>query len=259
MELNAFLRSYRSTPHSSTKAAPADLLFMRPNHCRLPKYQPKVEPAVEMAEAQAHDADSKAKMKHYSDRRRNAKAHNFVEGNFVLLDKTKGKKIWSKKQHKYDIDPWVVTAIKGPMVTAMAQNGRELTRDASWFKRCTSKALIKSPLEVEPELHSGPEPEPRDERERRSVNPQISSDIDAVEAPSNDSLAPTATPRTHTSIASYAEAESRQSQTSSHETSRPAPPSPNHPFPQQQRKSSRIAKPVDRFEIKHAVRGEGLR
>ena len=36
-ELNRFLRSYRSTPHSSTGVAPATLLFREPNLCRLPR------------------------------------------------------------------------------------------------------------------------------------------------------------------------------------------------------------------------------
>jgi hypothetical protein len=47
-----------------------------------------------MVVAQAHEAKSKAKMKCYSDQRRNAKPHSFATGDCVLLDQTKGKKIY---------------------------------------------------------------------------------------------------------------------------------------------------------------------
>ena len=66
----------------------------------------------------------------------------------VICHQTKSKKIWSKKHQLYDSEPLVATAIKGSMVTAIGRNGREIVRDASWFKRCTSGALIRSPLEV---------------------------------------------------------------------------------------------------------------
>ena len=63
----------------------------------------------------------------------------------------------------YDSGPLVVTATKGSMVTVMARNSREMDRDASWFKRCTSDALVKSPLEVEPELQSSRNETPADQ------------------------------------------------------------------------------------------------
>jgi hypothetical protein len=259
LELNAFLRSYRSTPHSSTNAAPADLLFKRPNHCRLPRYQAKCEPEPEMVEAQARDAESKAKMKHYGDKRRNAKPHSFAAGEFVLLDQTKGKKIWSKKQHLYDSGPLVVTATKGSMVTVMARNGREIVRDASWFKRCTSDALIKSPLEVEPELQANRNQVPMAQDPVPATDPQETGDQDPQQGPSNDSFASNTAPSPPAATETYAGVTSRPSLATNRATPRLAQPSPNQATHQQQRRTARAPKPVDRFEVKHAARGQGLR
>ncbi len=206
-----------------------------------------------MTQAQARDVESKAKIKHYGDKRRNAKPHSFVVGDSVLLDQTKNKKIWPKKHHLYDSSPLVVTATKGSMVTVMARNGRVLTRDASWFKRCTSDALLKSPLEVEPELQEDNHPSPY------TPTPEPASDW---EKPANDQQASFAEPSVSTATsapaASFAEVASRPLQATDHAAPHLNPPSPNQTAPQQ-RRTTRAAKPVDRFTVKHAARGQGLR
>ena len=145
-ELNAFLRSYRSSPHASTGAAPAALLFRQPNLCRLPKLQKPSDidnRPSDITRAMSQDAKSKSIMKRYADERRRAKQHSFDVGDEVLLDESKSKTMRNKKKHRFSRQPFVVRAVKGSMVTA-ERNGSELVRDASFFKRCTATALTQS-------------------------------------------------------------------------------------------------------------------
>ena len=79
-ELNALLRSYRSTPHSTTGKAPAELLFANSNHCRLPRTRPACAPTREMSEAIESDARAKQAMAEYADKRRGATNHDFSVG-----------------------------------------------------------------------------------------------------------------------------------------------------------------------------------
>ena len=68
-ELYKYLRYYRATPHSSTRRAPAVLLFNREIRTRLPSYQ---EPAQDHKLRQQHDM-SKAVQKAYKDAKSNVK------------------------------------------------------------------------------------------------------------------------------------------------------------------------------------------
>jgi hypothetical protein len=56
LELNALLPSHQSTQHPLANAAPVDLMLKRSNH--LPKHQARCEPAQEIVETQARDAEA---------------------------------------------------------------------------------------------------------------------------------------------------------------------------------------------------------
>ena len=75
-------------------------------------------------------------MKQYSDKTRNAKAHELKS---ALL--ARDEKIRSKKSNRFLEQPWTVEGIKGSMISIVEANGRKLTRDASRLKLCTSAAL----------------------------------------------------------------------------------------------------------------------
>ena len=67
-DLNAFLRSYRNSPHGSKRVLPASLIFKCSNSCKLPT---KVEekPMTELeAKANKSNIKAKGKMKQYYDR-----------------------------------------------------------------------------------------------------------------------------------------------------------------------------------------------
>ena len=75
-ELNSFLRSYRNVPHSSTKIAPADLIFVNSNSSKLPNLV-KSNPSNDLVnKARTNDIKAKQQMKGYADAKRGAREHD---------------------------------------------------------------------------------------------------------------------------------------------------------------------------------------
>ena len=131
-ELNSFLRNYRSTPHSSTGVAPSILLFGTNRTNRLPSI---IEDARSFDEFKAiaieRDHLSKRKSKRYTDQKRKAKMHNFKIGEIVIIR----QKRQNKFSTMYDQIKYVITNIKGSMITVKADDGRQFSRNAERFKR----------------------------------------------------------------------------------------------------------------------------
>ena len=128
-ELYKYLRHYRATPHSTTKKAPAELLFNREIRTRLPSLQ---EPAQNIQVQEAHD-QAKAKQKAYKDAKANVKPHEIRVGDKVLLIQKE-----SKTQSRYDPDPYTVTEVRGHQITAVRGNKTRL-RDAKLFKKVSAE------------------------------------------------------------------------------------------------------------------------
>ena len=71
LEINRHLRSFRTTPHPTTGAIPAELLFGRKISSIIPDLRP--DPALsrqDIVQARARDKEAKEKMKMYKDRGR---------------------------------------------------------------------------------------------------------------------------------------------------------------------------------------------
>ena len=132
--LNMYAMSYRSTPHSSTGVPPSTLLFGENRTNRLPTVVEETKSSESMQKARENDARAKAKAKAYTDRKRQAKSHDLAVGDSVLFR----QKRTSKTMPKFSEETFTVIAVKGPMISVKADNGREFTRDASKFKRYTS-------------------------------------------------------------------------------------------------------------------------
>ena len=133
-ELNSFLRSYRNTPHGSTKATPAELIFKRSNSSKLPNKFDQFEIQEEKTvKARRNDLESKNKMKEYSDKKRRAVNHSFKTNDKVILDQIKDKKISNKIKSRFADELWTVKQVKGSLIT-IESNGRELTRNCSFLK-----------------------------------------------------------------------------------------------------------------------------
>ncbi len=138
-ELISFLRAYRNTPHSSTNKSPAQLLFINSITSRLPYISTKLPShhSNSIKFAKIFDEYSKHKMKSYADKRRKATHHNFRVGDKVIYHQL-NKKIQNKYLNKFSSIEYKIRNIKGSMITVVDSNGREFTRNSSFFKTISS-------------------------------------------------------------------------------------------------------------------------
>ena len=130
LDLNRHLRSFRSTPHPTTGAIPAELLFGRKVRTIFPDLRP--DPAgdrEDIVAARDKDRQSKVKMKQYKDNHRNVKPHTIAIGDRVLL-----KQKSTKKHPPHDPDPYSVVDVQGTQITAV-RHGATKTRDSQRFKK----------------------------------------------------------------------------------------------------------------------------
>lgn len=127
--LNTFLREYRSTPHSTTEASPAELMFQRKIYTKIPILSNIVENTSDHV-IRIRDRTAKAKMKQNADVRHCAKPNALKIGDTVLYQQPKRNKLTTS----YNSDPHTVTHLKGSMVTA-SNKGHSITRNSSLFKK----------------------------------------------------------------------------------------------------------------------------
>ena len=134
LELNFFLAAYRSTPHSSTKVAPASLIFRYATTSRLSSLQlPSLFSSQSIdIKAQIHDAQSKQIMKYEINKRLHVNQNTLKVGDLVLYEPP-SLKIKNKLQPKRYLDPYKITAINNSAVTATSGN-HAITRNCSHFK-----------------------------------------------------------------------------------------------------------------------------
>ena len=130
-ELYKLLRQYRATPHPSTGKPPAELLFNRPYHTRLPAFRRPTHATSLHQEVRMRDATAKATQKSHKDNRKNVRTHNIRTGDAVLLQRRT-----TKTDSRYDPAPYKVTQQMGTQITA-TRGQTTLTRDSQKFKRIT--------------------------------------------------------------------------------------------------------------------------
>ena len=141
-ELSRFLLSYRTTPHSSTSAPPAQLLFNRPVRGTLPMLNPKDKVLNRHKEAKTNDAKAKTRARDYANKRRHAKSSDLKVGEKIILKQRKRNKFTTK----FELEPYTIIERKGTKV--VAKNGRHtVTRNTSFFKKI--KGDMREPDEDE--------------------------------------------------------------------------------------------------------------
>ena len=128
-ELQKFRLNFRATLHSTTKVAPATVMFARNIRTKLPQIEVKVDKSEIDKKIEHHDKDVRQKMKEYADKRRNAKATTMKIGDCVFVKQKRKNKLSTR----FDPRPLRVTNIKGTMVTAKRENFTT-TRNQSFFK-----------------------------------------------------------------------------------------------------------------------------
>uniref|UniRef100_A0A1I8IF99 Reverse transcriptase n=1 Tax=Macrostomum lignano TaxID=282301 RepID=A0A1I8IF99_9PLAT len=107
--LEDWLEAYRNTPHSSTGATPAELMFQRQVQDCIPSMRQRSRVPSTLAAVRARDSAAKQRMARHADKRRRAASHNIMTGDSVL----RRRRPASKMQTPFEPEPWVVEEVKG--------------------------------------------------------------------------------------------------------------------------------------------------
>ena len=137
-ELHRFLLQYRTTPHSTTKVAPCELLFNRSVRGKFPSLEKK-RVLNKHREACENEQKSQNYQKEYTDKRRHAKESTIQIGDTVLVKQYKENKLTTR----FNKTPYIVIDRKGTKVTAENLKHR-ITRNVSHFKRVNADANNQS-------------------------------------------------------------------------------------------------------------------
>ena len=135
-EVRKYLIAYRSTPHTTTRVSPAELLFGRKIRTKLPEFH---EERV-VSEVQDRDGEMKVKAKSYADRKRHAEYSDLVPGNRVLLKQEKQNKLSTP----FAPEPYAVVGRNGSSFTIKST-------EVVWLKRKTAhvKKYVQEDVQAE--------------------------------------------------------------------------------------------------------------
>ena len=167
-ELFKFLLDYRTTPHCTTGAPPASILFGRTIKNHLPHL---ITPIAEDPSIRKRDTEVKRKIKQYADIKAYVKPNDLRVGDTVIVksDHT------SKALTPYQPNPMTIIKKKGPMITA-PHKGNQTTRNSSFCKKIpkpttnpTHNLLNYSSSEDESHTHATPSPEPKDNQAQHTT------------------------------------------------------------------------------------------
>ena len=131
-EINRFLLQYRTTPHSTTKVSPAELLFNRVVRGAFPSLK-KSKVVDRHKEAKENEISSQRYNKQYADRRRRTKPSDLKVGDYVLVKQDQRNKLTAT----FSETQYTVTERNNSQVTATNKQGHTVTRNVSHFKRIT--------------------------------------------------------------------------------------------------------------------------
>ena len=114
-ELNRFLVAYRTTPHSTTGKAPAELLYQRRIRSKLPELINinRAMAATDTEDVRITDERKKRAGKEYGDSKRHARYTPIEIGDTVLVQQKEQNKLDST----YNPELYTVTERKGNEVT----------------------------------------------------------------------------------------------------------------------------------------------
>jgi len=135
-EVYRFLRTYRATPHCTTKIAPADLMYPgRKFRTRLPIEVVCREHNFE--ELYQRDLEKKMQMKGYADNKRYVKPSDIQVGDSVLAR----KEAINKATPVYEAEPLRMQCGKGTRVVAKRPDGSSITRTTAHFKNVPFRSI----------------------------------------------------------------------------------------------------------------------
>jgi len=106
--------TYRATPHTATGISPDFFTYTEDIFDRIPTLRQECSENDMMKIAQKNDESYKQKMVEYADINNRAKVSTFKIGDPVMLKWMRS----NKHQPLFDPYPYIITAVKGLMVTA---------------------------------------------------------------------------------------------------------------------------------------------
>ena len=130
-EIEKFLLAYRSTPHSSTGIAPADLLLKHHIRTDIPQILPSSKSLLD-SKAEQKDASSKRKAKEYTDKKRHAKYTDFQIGDLVLLKNVMKQ---NKLSPEYENEIYTITKVHERSVQVQDTKGKYRVRNKAHVKK----------------------------------------------------------------------------------------------------------------------------
>ena len=128
-ELDKFLLAYRTTPHSSTGATPAFLMFGRELKTKLPELRPNKSVLDEST--RDRDWNQKLAGKMYGDKQRHAVDNPITPGDKVLLKNTKQS---GKLAANFEPNPYTVQTKERQELTLKSTDGTVQRRNISFVK-----------------------------------------------------------------------------------------------------------------------------
>ncbi|CAF1101677.1 unnamed protein product, partial [Brachionus calyciflorus] len=133
-ELNSFLGTYRTTPHSSTWVPPASLIFRFCNTSKLTTIKQNEFESNDLdRKARENDENAKFKMKEYAEKKLRCRRSDLEVEDLV----------WYKRLQS-----------KGSLIAAKSSTGEQVTRNSSFFKKIEGKLENSSEPNLEEEVES---------------------------------------------------------------------------------------------------------
>lgn len=126
------VRNYRATPHTATSISPDFFTFSEDRFDRIPTLRRECSENDMLKIAQKNDESYKHKMVAYADINNRAKVSTFKIGDTVMLKWMRS----NKHQPLFDPHPYIITEVKGSMLTAKREN-HVITRNSRFFKLIT--------------------------------------------------------------------------------------------------------------------------
>lgn len=118
---------YRAALHATTMQSPAQVFFNRRIRTKMPDLG---DGSKDYTVAEA-DKKNKFRMKQYADKKRKAMPHDLRIGDTVLVKQEQKIKLSTP----FSSTPHIVKSVSGWRITAMDSEGREIVRNATFFKK----------------------------------------------------------------------------------------------------------------------------
>ena len=120
---------------------PATIFYNRPLNIKLPHLTEQSQDEV----LRNRDANRKADMKEYADRKGYVKRSDLQEGDLVLV---RNAPTLRKSSAPFEKDPYRIVNKNNSMITAESASGRKVTRNSSFFKKLDPKTIINEETRV---------------------------------------------------------------------------------------------------------------